>query len=331
MTHSTRMLIVGVLTALPCPATGADDTRFDPGAESATHVEIDPLEVKFQRLSTLCLHTNGTLLAGDEQARQIKVIDPSGNQVATIELEFAPESIDVADDGTIYCGGQGHVAMLEEAGKVLKTATIPEEKETPGPDKEPPKRRNRPQRVSGIAVSDNDVFVAYGSTWSLRSTSNLYRFDRQLSDPKRIAEDLRGCCQRCDIVARDGVVYIAENTRHRVVITDREGKQQGKWGQRSRSGPEGFAACCNPMNLCFDAEGVLYTSESGSGRVKRYTTDGKMLSLVGYVATQRFERAGHLASSCSNIAIAVTPDGNRVYVMDYKNNLVRVLQKEDKR
>ena len=112
MTHFTRMLIIGVLTALPCSASGADDKRSDSGAESATHVEVDPLEVKFQRLSTLCLRTDGHLLAGNEQARQIKVIDPSGNQVATIELEFAPESIDVADDGTIYCGGQGYVAML---------------------------------------------------------------------------------------------------------------------------------------------------------------------------------------------------------------------------
>ena len=62
-------------------------------------------------------------------------------------------------------------------------------------------------------------------------------------------------------------------------------------------------------------------------RVKRYSTDGKYLGLIGYVGTERFNRAGGLASSCSNIAIAVAPDGGKIYVMDYKENLIRVLQK----
>jgi len=46
------------------------------------------------------------------------------------------------------------------------------------------------------------------------------------------------------------------------------------------------------------------------------------------VGVERFANAGRLASSCSNIAIAVTPSGDRVYVMDHKNNLIRVLQKK---
>lgn len=82
------------------------------------------------------------------------------------------------------------------------------------------------------------------------------------------------------------------------------------------------------MNVCLDSKGVLYTAESGSGRVKRYTTGGKFLSLVGYLAVDRFERAGPHAASCSNIAIAVTPDGKRVYVMDYRNKQIRVLQEK---
>ena len=103
----------------------------------------------------------------------------------------------------------------------------------------------------------------------------------------------------------------------------------GKWGERSRTDVKGFGACCNPMNLAFDAAGTLYTAESGLARVKRYSVDGEYLGLVGYVGTERFTRAGGLAASCSNIAIAVTPSGSRVYVMDYKNNLIRVLKKKE--
>ncbi len=122
--------------------------------------------------------------------------------------------------------------------------------------------------MSGIAVSDQDVFVAFGSGWSTGSKSKLYRFDTQLQNPVLLAEGLRGCCQRCDIIARDGVLYLAENSAHRVVSYNRDGEVLDKWGERSRTDLEGFGACCNPMNVCFDAEGVLYTSGSGLGRIK---------------------------------------------------------------
>ena len=111
-------------------------------------------------------------------------------------------------------------------------------------------------------------------------------------------------------------------------MVDADGKQQATFGGRSRKGLEGFGACCNPMNLCFDASGSLYTSESGLGRLKRYSTDGEMLDLVGYVGVTRFTAASGLAASCSNMAIDVTPDGHRIYVMDYKQNRIRVLERK---
>jgi sugar lactone lactonase YvrE len=265
-------------------------------------------------------------LACDEGAQEIKVIDPAGKQVATIKLDFGPEAIDVAADGTIYCGGEGQLAKLDKAGQVLQTVPVPENIASTMASKR--RMMSRKPRISGIAVSGEDVFVAFGSGWSLGSKSKLFRFDRELQNPKLLAEGLRGCCQRCDIVVRDEVLYLAENSAHRVVLFDRQGEIGGKWGARSRTELEGFGACCNPMNLCFGSDGVLYTAESGLGRVKRYSTDGKFLGLVGYVGVQRFTSAGHLAASCSNIAVAVTDDGKQVYVMDYKNNLIRVLQKK---
>ena len=63
------------------------------------------------------------------------------------------------------------------------------------------------------------------------------------------------------------------------------------------------------------------------GRVKQYTPEGKYLGLVGYFDTERFSRGGRVASSCCHIPIAVTPDGERVYVTDVKENIIRVLQK----
>jgi hypothetical protein len=232
----------------------------------------------------------------------------------------------VSPDGTIYTGGEGRLAKLDRTGKVLKEAKMPENAQVP----QSAQRRasTRPQQISGIANSGKSLFVAFGTGWSLSSKSKLFRFDLDLENPKLLDEGLRGCCQRCDIAAHDGVVYVAENSAHRVVLYDVEGKVQDKWGERSRTELAGFGSCCNPMNLAFDARGALYTAESGLGRVKCYTTAGKLLGLVGYVGVERFSAAGGLAASCSNIAIAVSPGGDRVYVVDSKSNLVRVLEKK---
>ena len=329
------LVLACALGSVPEPASAADQRRRprkpeaveDVGAATASHKELEPLRVEFGQLTALRLHPNGNLLAADSKAKAIKVIGPNGKLVGTVNLSFSPEAFNIDAHGTIYCGGQGQLAKANVHGEILKKVQMPENVATPVNAVSRRRARGRPPRISGIAMSDTDLFVAVGSGWSMGSKSKLFRFDLDFGNPTLVAEGLRGCCQRCDIVFRDGVLYAAENTAHRVVKYDRDGKVLGKWGQRSRTALAGFGSCCNPMNLCFDASGVLYTAESGMARIKRYSTDGTFLDLVGYVGVQRFQRAGHMAASCSNIAIAVTPDGSRVYVMDFKGNLIRVLEK----
>jgi len=300
----------------------------DVGAELASHKELKPLGVKFGNIMALRMNADGNLLVADGQAKAIKVVSPEGKVVDTVSPGFRPEALAIAADGTIYCGGEGELAKLTPTGKIIKKVSPPAGVGSSVNAVSRRRARGRPTRVSGMAVSDKDVFVTFGSGWSLGAKSKLYRFDLEFGHPKVLATGLRGCCQRCDIAFRDGVLYLAENAAHRVVCYDREGRILRKWGTRSRTGLDGFGSCCNPMNLCFDAAGVLYTAESGLGRIKRYTTDGRFLGLVGYVGVERFTRAGQLAASCSNIAIATTRDGRRVYVMDFKQNTIRVLEKK---
>ncbi|MHC4716447.1 MAG: NHL repeat-containing protein [Planctomycetota bacterium] len=282
----------------------------------ATHKEVRVIgrtdETRFGRLATICLAADGKLLAADSSRRQIKVFSAEGKLLKTWKPPLAPSALHAAADGTVYVGGTGKLAKLDAAGKVLKTVSH-EEGGFPR------------SKVSGLTLAGKDLFASFGRGWSLRSTAVIVRFDADLGAAKTIATGLRGCCQRLDLVSRDGVLYVAENTRHRVVRYDREGKVLSKWGRRDRKKVDGFGSCCNPMNLCFGPGGVLYTAESGLGRIKRYTADGKFLGLVGYVELPRSQRAGRLAASCSNIAVAVSRDGSRVYVQDYKGNVIRVL------
>lgn len=313
-----------IAAALPL---AAEEAMEELGLDTATHVEADPIDVEFERLTNLCMTPDGKLLATDGEAKVIKVIGLSGKLESEIELKFGPESIATDAQGVVYCGGEGQLAKLTTDGKILATTKIPEEAIVA--PSESRRSWNKPQMVSGVAINGDDVFVAFGSGWSMGSKSKLFRFDADLQNPKQLAEGLRGCCQRCDLTVKDGVLYLAENSVHRVVAMDRDGEVLGKWGFRSRTDLEGFGSCCNPMNIYPGKGDVIYTSESGLGRVKAYTTKGEYLGLVGYIGVERFTNAGHLAASCSNIAIAVTPDEKTAYVMDFTANIIRVLKKKD--
>lgn len=307
--HATIVCCTAVLAATHL--AGAADPN-------GTHAEVEVIgrseATRFGRLSTLCLTADGRLLAGDSKTKEIKVFSPEGEVVARWRPGFAPQAIHVHTDGVVYVAGHGKVAKLDAKGKVIKTVTA--------------KDGGFPlSKASGITATDKDLFVSFGSGRSLGAKAVLVRFDLDLGNAKTIATGLRGCCRRLDLVAKDGVVYVAENARHRIVKYDRDGKVLATWGKRDRKKVEGFGSCCNPMNLCFGPDGSLYTAESGLGRIKRYKPDGTYLDLVGYADVTRFVRAGRLAASCSNIAIAVTKDAATVYVQDVKANVIRVLRR----
>jgi sugar lactone lactonase YvrE len=245
--------------------------------------------------------------------------------VNTIDPGLPPEVLDLAADGSIYCGGDGRVTKLSAGGRVLKTVEIPDEIED---DSAPSRGGRRPPGLSGLVVADDAIYVTFGSGWSVSSKAQLFRFDLDLENPVLVADGFRGCCQHCDLAFRDGVLYVAENAAFRIVSFDGLGELIGKWGSKSRGDLKLFGGCCNPMNINFGPDNVLYTAESGMGRVKRYTPQGEFLGLVGYLDTARFSRGSGFAAACCHIPIAVTPDGNRVYVADVKENIIRVLRRK---
>jgi len=320
MFHRGRMTWgVLALVAAAGAAWAAQDGPTDPAP--TTHVQFRSLclspETKIERISTFCLDSDGNLLVCDLARSEIKVVDPEDKLVATWKPGFPPESIHLAADGTVYVGGFGKLARLDKSGRVLLTV----EAEKGGFPR---------AKAAALATMGDDLFVSFGTGRSTRAKATIVRFTLDFKRPVEIAAGLRGCCQRLDMVARGGVLYVAENGAHRMVKYDRTGAVLGRWGRRDRTGVEGFGSCCNPMNLCFGPEGELYTSESGLGRVKRYTPEGEFLGLVGYADTARFTRAGRLAASCSNIPAFPNADATCVYVMDLEEDVVHVLAKTAK-
>ena len=247
----------------------------------------------------------------------IRVLAPDGKLIATWPLgNLAPHSLLPCDDGTTYVAGEGRLARLDDAGKTLVQIDLKDVLEGVYAETPP----------SGLAVSENYLFAAFGVGWSTRATENIVRFDRNLGTPEVLIEKQFGCCAHVDLDVKDGVLLVAENSRHRVNRFSFDGELIERWGKRDRSNIEGFSSCCNPVNIDFGPDNVLYTAESGLGRVKKYSAKGEYLGVVGYVDTTKFLRGSHMASQSCYIPIEVGKDAKRIYVMDVRANMIRVLQ-----
>lgn len=172
----------------------------------------------------------------------------------------------------------------------------------------------RLQRIHGVAVGKNEVYVATAMAKGYGYA--VWRMTKDFQDAKQIISGLSGCCGQIDVQCRGEQLFVAENSRHRVVSYDREGKRLEAWGKRDRDGEGGgFGGCCNPMNLCFLSGGDVVTSES-EGLVKRFSPAGDFLGLIG---------KAKVSGGCKNVAVAASADGRRIYFYDLQGSKIIIL------
>ncbi len=159
--------------------------------------------------------------------------------------------------------------------------------------------------VASISAVDDKVFVACSS--AVGYGYSVWILDDQFADGKEIVNNLSGCCGQMDVQASESGIYVAENSRDRVVCFDFEGKKLRQWGHSAREGIRGFGSCCNPMNVAFGPNDTVYTAESGTGRIKQFSSDGELLQVVG---------SADLVPGCKKVSIGATSDGSRLYMLD---------------
>lgn len=249
----------------------------------------------------------------------IQILSPAGELLETWPLPEGVQAkmLHATEDGEVYVGGDQMLARFSAAGELLQSVPLAALLEG----------RYSKAHTSGMTANDQYLFVALGEGRSLQATEDVVRLQRDLSNPKLIVEKQFGCCSHIDLECRTGELLIAENSRHRVNRYTFDGELIDRWGERDRVSLEGFAACCNPVNFDLGPDGILFTAESGIGRVKKYTPAGEFLGLVGYVDTTEFDRGSYLASISCYIPVEVAPDGQRIYVMDVRQHVIRVLQR----
>jgi hypothetical protein len=267
-------------------------------------------------------------------ASGIRVYSPKGDLLKTLPLEIKPGAVCVAADGSIFVAGDGRVLKLDASGKVLASAASPVAKEPVSITKELEemlKQSGRPikeemanmktsleQRraeVTGLAVTDQDVFMAVGAPSDF--TYRVYRFDRALQNPKLVVEKLRGCCGQMDIQSHDGKLWIPHNARHAVETHDRDGKELAKFGTTGRVKANDFGGCCEPKNLRVLPNGDVLAAESGPPTcIKRFSADGKFKGVVAMAAGAK--------GDCVRVTVEMSADGKRYYMLDTTRDAIRI-------
>ena len=98
--------------------------------------------------------------------------------------------------------------------------------------------RQRMTTITGMAVTDRDLFVCCASTKGYGYA--VWRTDHNFADAKKIVENLAGCCGQMDIQAHGGDLWVAHNSRHKVEHYSRDGKKLASFGKTDRISADGF-------------------------------------------------------------------------------------------
>ncbi len=259
-----------------------------------------------------------------EEARQYlnRRVNSLASRIQTYERMIAQLKKKQADD-KISDQEERILKSLEASLKQFQAQQAQSSDEKPKIDEEAVDARvkamsQRKLRIASISADANNVFI--GVPAQTGYGFEVWKVDPSLEKGEPVVSGLRGCCGQMDVRVRDGKLYVAENSRHRVACFNTKGEEILAWGKRDRTGVDGWTSCCNPMNVCFNKTGDVFTAESSSGRIKRFSPDGKFLEYVGDVK---------LVPGCKNVSIAVSQDGERVYMLDITRNHIVLMKKKD--
>jgi sugar lactone lactonase YvrE len=337
MVHNFCLNLDGNL--LVCCGDDRMETKLDPDTKKVTTVKVGaPSEVRVfspdgkqlrawsvnMQPQAICVHGDGTIFVGGEG--RLVNLSPEGKILSSGDMPGAakkpkaePEAPKTAEQppkteskpksGGFFSSLIQALGLGESDPEASSSLSAEERAEIAA-------LRERSQReITGMAVSDQDLFVACRSSEGLGYV--VWRMDLNFQNPKLVVTQLSGCCGQMDVQAHDGELWIPENSRHRVNRYDRDGKLLASFGKDDRKAASGFGGCCDPKNVRFSSNGEMYTSESGPPVVvKRFSPDGKFLGVVGI---PKFE------SGCVRVSVEVSKDGKQVYVLNTDDNAIHVL------
>jgi len=268
----------------------------------------------------IALDSQGTIyVAGDKAIRKF---DENGNNLGEIKLNNAPMCLTIDTDGKIYIAMKGHVQIYDNRQKPLATW----------------QSLGSNAVLTGIAVSNNDVFVADAGN------RIVHRFDKTgklinrigAKDKNRNIPGFVIPSPHFDLtVAHDGLLRVVNPGNHRIEAYTPNGDLEFSWGKFSNTDLKGFCGCCNPVNFAILPDESFVTVEKGLTRLKIYDHEGAFVGVVAgpeQLVQEGTSRICNTAAECQtgSFDVAVNASG-RIFVIDTIKNVVRIFTRDTKK
>ena len=168
--------------------------------------------------------------------------------------------------------------------------------------------------ITALAVTSKDIFLCCNALEGYGY--EVWRMTHEFSEPKKVVSELGGCCGQCDIQATESHLVLAENTKFKVALLDRDGERLADFGKGDRKAVDGFGSCCNPMNVRCCDNGDILTAESSIGTIKRFNKEGELIGVVG---------KAKIGGGCKHVAVAFDEKRDRYYMMNVDKSHICVL------
>jgi sugar lactone lactonase YvrE len=273
---------------------------------------------------------------------EIRVLDPEGKLLHTWELDFTPQAINVDDEGTIYVGGDGHLAKLDQNGKVLLKSDSPQMSALPPlpplPEKKEPAKEDdaakeaRKKKIDELQAKAKEAQEEFQKAMKEAGRppqtatpeqaqayrgkfqgplEKLVRAQQELSDASTPPEAL-AMRKRMAILQKASISAIAVSGKDVFVACPMtKGFGYAVWRTDADFGNaerivEGLSGCCGQMDIQA-RDGKIYAAENARKRVICYDRDGKQLASWG-----KNERGGPegFGSCCNPMNLRIGSDGN---------------------
>lgn len=250
----------------------------------------------------------------------VRVFDPSGEEVSSIELEGSPSCLavvpaDHALAGSVLVGIGDHVEVYgADGGRKAVWPSLGDR-----------------AVLTSIAVAEEDVFVADAGQ------SRVHRLDLE-GKPVGVIGDHDAAGNQAafavpspffDVAIHpDGWLRVVNPGALRIEAFSFDGNLELFWG-KSGADIEGFFGCCNPANMAVLPDGRFVTAEKGLIRVKVYSADGQFEAVVAGPEAFGAEAAAANESLSDHeyTAVDVAVDSaERVIVLDLTTGKVHVFE-----
>ncbi|BBI34914.1 S-layer homology domain-containing protein [Cohnella abietis] len=171
----------------------------------------------------------------------------------------------------------------------------------------------------GIAVdSSSNIYVADTGNKRIQKRNpegtwvvwgNMGSGNGTLSKPSGIALDSKGD------------VYVTDKSNNQVVKFDSNGTYVTKWGSMGK----GIGQFTNPIGIAVDRNGNVYVVDSGNHRIQKFDSNGGSGTAWGKTTSKGLPEAGTSNGQFYNPTGIATDHANNIYVADYDNNRIQVL------